>query len=41
MISECWMGAKSVCKQILFSLYLLKQGGTHRLIHVWGLCKVV
>jgi len=40
-ICECRKGAKSVRKQKCFGLYLLKQGRSHRLIHVMDIFKVV
>ena len=41
LVGECLTGAKSVRKQKCFGLYLLKQGSSHRLIHVMDLFKVV
>ena len=41
LVGECLTAAKSVCKQKCFGLYLLKQGRSHRLIHVMDLFKVV
>ena len=38
LVSECLKGAKSVCLLKCFGLYLLKQGHSHRLIHVMDLC---
>ena len=41
LVGECLTGAKSVRSQKCFGLYLLKQGRSHRLIHVMDLFKVV
>ena len=41
LVGECLTGAKSVRWQKCFGLYLLKQGRSHRCIHVMALFKVV
>ena len=41
LVGECLTGAKRVRLQKCFGLYLLKQGRSHRLIHVMDLIKVV
>jgi len=41
LVGECLTGAKRVRKQKRFGLYLLKQGRSHRVIHVMDLFKVV
>ena len=41
LVGECLTRAKSVRLQKCFGLYLLKQGRSHRLIHVMDLFKVV
>ena len=41
LVGECLTGAKSVRLQKCVGLYLLRQGRSHRVIHVMGLFKVV
>ena len=41
LVGEFLTGAKSVRLQKCFGMYLLKQGRSHRLIHVMYLFKVV
>ena len=41
LVGEYLTGAKIVRQQKCFGLYLLKQGRSHKLIHVMDLSKVV
>ena len=41
LAGECLTGAKASVNKKCFGLYLLKQGRSHRLIHVIDLFKVV